>query len=351
MTGDAIRSLRRSLQLTQASLGLRIGVHGCSVGRWERGVHKPRPAHADRLAGVAGDAGACKPKPAPRINAGASKRKRAPRINAGAVEVAKAPSGDGWVLHRGDCFDVLPAIDDGAVDAVIADPPYCSGGLHVGTRQQTTQRKYQQNGVQVRRQDFDGDQRDQLSFIAWLTDLLRRCHRVVRRGGLVVVFSDFRQLTATQTAMQAGGFLYRGCAVWDKTEGARPQRSKLRNQAEFALWGSKGDLPVAGNIPTQAGVFRWAVRPADKFHITGKPTEVMRWLVRQVPPGGRILDPVAGSGTTGVAALLEGRSFVGIEQDPYYAQIAALRLSAAQRGQRLDARRLALPAQDMIGRA
>jgi site-specific DNA-methyltransferase (adenine-specific) len=77
----------------------------------------------------------------------------------------------------------------------------------------------------------------------------------------------------------------------------------------------------------------------------------MRWLVRQVPPGGRILDPVAGSGTTGVAALLEGRSFVGIEQDPYYAQIAALRLSAAQRGQRLDARRLALPAQDMIGRA
>ena len=63
----------------------------------------------------------------------------------------------------------------------------------------------------------------------------------------------------------------------------------------------------------------------------------MRWLAKFVTPSGRILDPCAGSGTTGVAALLEGRQFVGIEQDAHYAQIAAARLKAAEQGQLLAA--------------
>lgn len=326
MQGDAIRSLRRSLQLTQAALGLRVGVHGCTVGRWEREQHKPRRQHADRLATLAGS-----PSAEPQ------------RIRPAPVECVDAAHGDGWTLFRGDCFDVLPTLADGSCDALITDPPYCSGGLHLGSRQQKTGRKYEQNGVSYQRQDFDGDQRDQVSFMAWVSEALRRCHRVVRRGGLIALFSDWRQLGATQTAMQAAGFAMRGIAVWDKTEGARPVPSRLRNQAEFIVWGSKGDLVPEPGVPTQAGVLRYAVRQADKFHLTGKPTEVMRWLVRQVRPGGTILDPFAGSGSTGVGALLEGRSFVGVELDPYYARIASARLSAAQRGERLHARRLAQP--------
>lgn len=53
---------------------------------------------------------------------------------------------------------------------------------------------------------------------------------------------------------------------------------------------------------------------ARNFHPTVKPTDLMQWLVRLIaPPGGTILDPFAGSGTTGVAALAEGMSFVGCE--------------------------------------
>ena len=340
MFGGALRSLRRSLQLTQAALGLRVGVHGCTVGRWEREVHRPRQHHADRLAALAagetiGPTEAARRRPAP-------KRRQAPQ-RVPAASTGQAEHGAGWTLHRGDCFDVVPSLPEG-FDALITDPPYCSGGLHLGTRQQSTRRKYEQNGVLFRRQDFDGDQRDQVSFMAWLGEALRRGHSRLRRGGFVAIFSDWRQLGATQTAMQAAGFVMRGIAVWDKTEGARPVPSRLRNQAEFILWGSKGDLVADRSVPTQAGVLRHAVRSGDKFHLTGKPTDVMRWLVRQVRPGGRILDPFAGSGTTGVAALLEGRSFCGVELDPYYARVASLRLSAAERGQTLHARRLSLPA-------
>ena len=54
----------------------------------------------------------------------------------------------------------------------------------------------------------------------------------------------------------------------------------------------------------------------------------MRWLVRLVtPPGGCVLDPFAGSGTTGIAATLEGFSFIGIEREAEYAEIAKARIA------------------------
>jgi len=65
-------------------------------------------------------------------------------------------------------------------------------------------------------------------------------------------------------------------------------------------------------------------------HPTHKHPELMRWLVRLVtPPGGLVLDPFMGSGTTGVATILEGASFVGIELDPDYCEVARCRVQAA----------------------
>lgn len=62
-------------------------------------------------------------------------------------------------------------------------------------------------------------------------------------------------------------------------------------------------------------------------HPAVKPLELMRWLVRLVcPPGGLVLDPFMGSGTTGAAAALEGRHFCGIESEPAYIEIAAARI-------------------------
>ena len=66
-------------------------------------------------------------------------------------------------------------------------------------------------------------------------------------------------------------------------------------------------------------------------HPTVKPTELMRYLCRLVtPPGGLIVDPFAGSGSTGKAAILEGFQFVGFELDPQYTAIANARVEAAR---------------------
>jgi site-specific DNA-methyltransferase (adenine-specific) len=66
-------------------------------------------------------------------------------------------------------------------------------------------------------------------------------------------------------------------------------------------------------------------------HPTVKPTALMRYLVRLVtPPGGVVLDPFMGSGSTGKAAALEGFGFVGVEIDAEYLEIARLRIAKAQ---------------------
>lgn len=78
------------------------------------------------------------------------------------------------------------------------------------------------------------------------------------------------------------------------------------------------------------GAYAGATGEARNFHPTVKPTALMRHLCRMVtPPGGIVLDPFMGSGSTGKAAMLEGFRFMGCELDPDYMTIAEARIRAA----------------------
>lgn len=86
----------------------------------------------------------------------------------------------------------------------------------------------------------------------------------------------------------------------------------------------------AGLESPRAGAGRSGGR--RNVHPTVKPVALMRWLVRLVtPPGGLVLDPFAGSGTTGIAAIAEGFGFGGIEREAEYVEIAQRRLADAAR--------------------
>jgi len=72
------------------------------------------------------------------------------------------------------------------------------------------------------------------------------------------------------------------------------------------------------------------VAAVRNHHPTVKPVALMRYLCRLVtPPGGVVLDPFLGSGTTGMAAVMEGFRFVGIEREAEYLEIARARIAAA----------------------
>lgn len=237
-----------------------------------------------------------------------------------------------WTLHQGDALTILPTLTT-PIDAVICDPPYNSGGRTPTERTtRTARQKYLTEGGRRHGHDlgdFTGDNRDQRGYLAWLTLLLGHCHRLTRPGGAALVFTDWRQFPTTTDALQAAGYTWRGIAVWHKPI-ARPQRGRLKQDCEFIAWGSHGPMIPDNNPVYLPGHFTGSQpRGTHRQHITQKPEDVMRQLVRIAPEGGTVLDPCTGSGTTGAAALAEGRAFIGIELSAHYAQIARDRLQAA----------------------
>ena len=132
----------------------------------------------------------------------------------------------------------------------------------------------------------------------------------------------------------------------DEVVGLFPQRdggSFPAARGPQTIYGNGKGLPaVVGTPPRQmndsgsAARFFYcakaskADRSADNRHPTVKPTALMRYLCRLVtPPGGTVLDPFTGSGSTGKAAVLEGFDFVGIEREAEYVEIARARIAAA----------------------
>jgi site-specific DNA-methyltransferase (adenine-specific) len=237
-------------------------------------------------------------------------------------------------LYLGDCRDILPTLPK--VDAVITDPPYSSGGMVRGDRNRATSEKYQHGDTEKLMPEFGGDSRDQRGYLAWCGLWMEEARRVTPAGAAFIVFTDWRQLPVVTDAVQVGGWVWRGIAAWDKGT-AIPQPNSLLAQCEYIVWGTNGprvtDYKGGAYLP---GCFR-VNSPKEREHITEKPVALLEELVKIVPGGAAVLDPFMGSGTTGVACMNLGRSFIGIEREPKYFDIACRRIEDAQRQQRMFA--------------
>lgn len=120
--------------------------------------------------------------------------------------------------------------------------------------------------------------------------------------------------------------------------GTEPSRTGDENTNCYGEYGPRTPFAPRNDGGSAARFFYWAKASksdrnsggVDNRHPTVKPTDLMRYLCRLVtPPGGVVLDPFSGSGSTGVGAVLEGFRYVGIEQDPEYVALSTRRLAAA----------------------
>lgn len=234
-------------------------------------------------------------------------------------------------IHHGNALELLGRVEPGTVDAVITDPPYSSGGRTTSERQREPSAKYQQT-QSAKWIDFAGDNRDQRSWTLWMAMWIGQALPLVRPGGYIMLFTDWRQLSCTSDALQIGGFVFRGIVPWDKTEGARaPHTGYFRHQCEYVVWGTRGtSVPAKHGGPFPGLIRAPRVSNRDRHHMTTKPVVVMRDLVRAVRPGGLVLDPFCGSGSTGVACVEMGRRFMGFELVPQIYDVAVGRLGQAQ---------------------
>lgn len=208
-----------------------------------------------------------------------------------------------WEIIQGDALKVLSGFAPGTFDAVITDPPYASGGRTQAEKNKSTAKKYSNMGDHAP-PPFDGDAKDQRSWTRWAAEWLYDARKICKPGAPVCMFIDWRQLPAATDALQWAGWIWRGTAVWDKGN-SRPQKGRFRQQAEYIVWGSNGDMPISRPVPCLPGVFKYG-NPQNRIHLTEKPLQLMRDIVKITEPGGRILDPFAGSGHHGAGRCAGG---------------------------------------------
>lgn len=245
-------------------------------------------------------------------------------------------------VARADAYAWLSGLPDGCADAVITDPPYSSGGVTASERRRRTARdKYTKGraGDLVHElPTFGGDQRDQRSYLAWLSLVMTEARRVTVEGGSVLVATDWRQLPVTTDAVQAGDWVWAGIVTWAKPQHrSRPRRGGFWNQAEYYVWGVAGRLRTDHEVYLPGVIEAAAPAARDRIHPTEKPAALMRELVQVAPPGGLVLDPFAGAGGCGVASVEMGRRWAGCDIGEHWAQLAQERLGMVQLGTETEA--------------
>ena len=213
-------------------------------------------------------------------------------------------------LYLGDCRDILPTL--GKVDACVTDPPY---GIDYGNAGGFSAA----HGWASRRGACEWDkERPPVEIF----DLILGCSRdqIIWGGNY---FTDFLPPT-----MQ--------WLVWDKG-----QRDFSLADCEFA-WSSQNKAARIFTYP------RAKALQDGKEHPTQKPVMLMSWCLDFVERATTILDPYMGRGTTGVACVGKGRSFIGIEREPSYFDIACRRVEDAYKQPRLFSEPPPRPVQEAL---
>lgn len=201
---------------------------------------------------------------------------------------------NGITIYNADCRKVLPWLD--VFDLLLSDPPYGINYVHGGNNNQKHQCRHA--GVPV-----VGDDKP---------------------------FNPALFLEYGREAILWGAEHYKNrlpeggtWLTWDKRCGVVPERDQA--DAEHAWFSVKGVSRVFRHV--WDGFLRDSEKGEARIHPTQKPVALMQWCLSLVPDATTIVDPFMGSGTTLVAAKLEGRKAVGIELDERYCESAAKRLA------------------------
>ena len=250
----------------------------------------------------------------------------------------KSPSHDFNLLH-GDTFELLPQFDF-KFDMIFADPPYflSSGGISM------------QSGkiVCVDKGDWDKSISSE-EMNAFNLKWLSLCREKLKDNGTIWISGTYHNIFSVANCLTQLGYKILNVITWAKTN--PPPNISCRYftySTEFIIWARKKekvahyynyDLMRHINGEKQmTDVWRLpAISPWEKScgkHPTQKPLSVLsRIIMASTKPGAWILDPFAGSSTTGIAANLLGRRYLGIEREEAFAAMSKERREELEQGE------------------
>ncbi len=237
------------------------------------------------------------------------------------------------LIFQGDCLIKLKELPSNTVDAVITDPPYCSGGFSETQKKQASGQGLRSETIQEIGW-FTNDNMTTQGLVWLLRSVMVECERIMKEGASALVFTDWRMIVALAPALESTGLQFRNIIVWDK--GNPGLGNGFRPQHEIILHYVKGK----GNYYSQSVgnvIKSKRIHSESRLHQTQKPTDLLGKLIEVVSKkGDTILDPFFGSGSTGEAAIKLGRSIIGIEKSEVYHQIATQRIAEAVKAEQVS---------------
>ncbi len=245
-----------------------------------------------------------------------------------------------FTLYNGDCLNILKQIPENSVDMVFADPPYMlsNGGftVHAGKMVSVNKGDWDKsNGV---KQDFE-------FHLSWIQEV----RRVLKPSGTLWISGTYHSIYQCGFALQVAGFHVLNDIAWFKPNASPNLSCRFFTAShETLIWARKdkkakhifnyGEMKN-GTWPEDAlkkpGLQMrsvWSMgtpKPSEKVHgkhPTQKPIDLLRRVVlSSTNKGDVILDPFAGSSTTGLAATMNGRKFIGIDMDKNFLDLSIKR--------------------------
>jgi len=214
---------------------------------------------------------------------------------------------DWATIYNADAIEVLEQLECD-VASVITDPPYGSGARKEAQRSSSGSMV---RGQRWAKKPIKNDQLTTTGLIFLLRSTLMRAMPLLRDGGSLLVFTDWRQWANVSGVLETIDARLNGMIVWDKM--SMGLGSGFRLQHELIAHASKGVCDM--HRKDIANVLS-CKRAKNDEHPSPKPAWLMRQLIEATtPPGGLVLDPFMGGGATAEAAKLCGRKFVGVELD------------------------------------
>jgi len=255
------------------------------------------------------------------------------------------------VLYHGDSIAILSQLPENSVDMIFADPPYnlSNGGFTVHAGQMVSVNKGDWDKSKGFKDDYDFHYR-------WL----EACRRVLKPGGTLWVSGTYHSIYQSGHAMQALGYHILNDISWFKPNASPNLSCRFFTAShETIIWARKDkkakhtfnyeamkttewpedffknsgkQMRSVWHIPESEDV--WVVgtpKREEKIygkHPTQKPLELLKRIVlASTNKGDIVVDPFAGSSTTGIAAIMSGRKFVGIDLEKDYLELSKKRIS------------------------
>lgn len=236
-------------------------------------------------------------------------------------------------LRQGDCLEVMKSIPDNSVDLVLTSPPY-NMNLRIRNGKYCSRQIVKE--ISTKYASFD-DNLPMDEYFEFNKSVLSECLRISD-----LVFFNVQILTGNKPALfkLMGEFhdKIKELIVWDKLN-AQPAIGKNVMNSQFeillVLQNSKPESRAFADAQFDRGTLSnlWGIKrgkKVDKNHGAVFPLELAEKVIGNFSkPGQIVFDPFLGTGTTGVAAKLLDRSFIGIELDHDYFEIAKDRIEAA----------------------